>query len=54
MVAMNFDPNSSKPAEISVAAKYADSMDLDIGDRMVIEVSGVPIEAEIVNLRRVK
>ena len=54
MVSMTFDPNSSKVAEISVAAKYADSLKLDLKDRLMIEVSGVPIEAEIVNIRRVK
>lgn len=54
MVRLDFDPNSSKPAEISVASKYAESLELDLGDRLVIEVGGVPIPSEVVNIRRVR
>ncbi|MAK27929.1 MAG: hypothetical protein CMI22_06140 [Opitutae bacterium] len=54
MVRMTFDRSGGEPAEISVEHKYAESLGVDLGDRMEIEVSGVPIEAEVVNLRRVK
>lgn len=54
MVRSEYDHNSSEPAEISVASKYAESLDLDVGDRMEIEISGVPINCEVVNIRRVK
>lgn len=54
MVRMTYDRNASVPAEISVEHKYAESLGVDLGDRMEIEVSGVPIEAEVVNVRRVK
>ncbi len=54
MVASHFDPNSTLPAEISVEQKYAESLDLDLGDELVIEVGGVPIPAVVVNLRRVR
>ena len=34
--------------------KYAQALGLNLGDRMSIEVSGILIEAEVVNLRRVR
>ena len=54
MVTSEYDPNSTRPVEISVEQKYAESLDLDLGDQLEIEVGGVPILAEIVNLRRVR
>ena len=49
-----FDTTAGKPAEISVEHKYAKALGLELGDRMGIEVAGIPIEAEVVNLRRVR
>jgi putative ABC transport system permease protein len=54
MVTSTYDPNSTRPVEISVEQKYAESLDLDVDDQLEIEVGGVPILAEIVNLRRVR
>ncbi len=54
MVASSYDPNSTRPAEISVEQKYAESLDLELGDQLEIEVGGVPILTEVVNLRRVR
>ena len=54
MVTSAYDPNSTRPAEISVEQKYAESLALDLGDQLEIEVGGVPILAEIENLRRVR
>jgi putative ABC transport system permease protein len=54
MVTSTHDPNSTGPVEISVEQKYAESLDLDLGDQIEIEVGGVPILAEVVNLRRVR
>ena len=54
MVRMDYNASSAKPAEISVAYKYAESLDLDLGDQLEIEISGVPITAEVVNIRRVR
>ena len=34
--------------------KYAEALGLSLGDRMSIEVAGIPIDAVVVNLRRVK
>jgi len=50
----HYDPQSGKPAEISVEHKYAEALGLSLGDRMSIEVAGIPIDAVVVNLRRVK
>ena len=49
-----YEPTTGKPAEISVEHKYAQALGLNLGDRMSIEVSGILIEAEVVNLRRVR
>ena len=54
MVTSTYDPNSTRPVEISVEQKYAESLDLDLGDQLEIEVGGVPILTKIVNLRRVR
>ena len=54
MVALSYDPNSGKPVEVSIEQKYAKSLELDLGDKMEIEVGGVPIFAEVVNIRRVR
>ena len=54
MVSNSFDPNASKPAEISVEQKYAESLGIDLNDKIEIEVGGVPIAAVVVNIRRVR
>jgi len=54
MVASSYDPNSTRSAEVSVEQKYAESLDLDLGDQMEIDVHGKTIRAKVVNLRRVR
>jgi len=54
MVAPSDGRLPGKPVEISVEQKYAESHDLDLGDQLEIEVAGVPIRAEVVNVRRVR
>jgi putative ABC transport system permease protein len=54
MVRTTYDANGSKPAEISVEKKYAESLGIDLGDQITIEVSGVQLTAEVVNIRRVR
>ena len=49
-----YEPGSGKAAEISVEHKYADALGLGLGDTMGIEVAGIPINAVVVNLRRVR
>ena len=53
MVRTSYDANKSMPAEISVEQKYAESLGIDLGDQITIEVSGVQVIAEVVNIRRV-
>ena len=54
MVRHTYDPDNLRPAEISVEQKYAESLNLDLNDKIEIEVSGVEISAVVVNIRRVK
>ena len=54
MVSLTYNPEDGKPAEVSIEQKYAESMDLDINDKIEIEVSGVEIPAIVVNIRRVR
>lgn len=54
MVSSTYDQNSSGPAEISVEQKYAESLGIDLGDQITIEVSGVQVLAEVANIRRVR
>ena len=54
MVALTHDPDSGKPVEVSIEQKYAKSMGLGLGDSMEIEVGGIPISSEVVNVRRVR
>ncbi len=54
MVRSSYDSNNSQSAEISVEQKYAESLDIDLGDQITIEVSGVKIDAKVVNIRRVR
>ena len=54
MVRLDYNASTAKPAEISVASKYAESLNLDLGDQLEIEIGGVPITTEIVNIRRVR
>jgi putative ABC transport system permease protein len=49
-----FDPQSKKPAELSVEYRFADQMNLNLNDRLTFEIQGVEVEGEIVNLRSVK
>ena len=49
-----FDPAAGRPAEISVEHKYAKALGLSLNDHMTIEVSGILIDAKVVNLRRVR
>ncbi len=50
----SYDPLKKKPVEISLEHKYAEALDLGVGDHMELEVAGVFIEAKVVNLRRVR
>ena len=47
-----YDP--SKPAEISVETKFADRNQMKLGDTIEFDIQGVPVEAKITSLRKVK
>lgn len=50
----DFDPSSGKAAEISLEIRFAERMGVSVGDKMVFDVQGVPVEGQVVNLRRVQ
>lgn len=49
-----FDANSGRRPELSVEYKFAERMNLHVGDVLIFDVQGVEVEGEIVNLRKVK
>ena len=49
-----WDPKSGKLPEVSVEQAFGKRMGWRCGDRLRFEVLGVPVEAEVVNLRKVK
>lgn len=49
-----YDPQSSKPAEISLEQRFAERLNLKIGDRLLFDVQGIEVEGEVINLRRVR
>ena len=44
----------SKPIEVSVEKRYANSRGINLGDHLVFDVLGLELEAVIVNIRTVK
>ena len=50
----DYDFDSGLPAEISIEERYASRLDLEMGDLLVFDVQGIPVEGKIVNLRQVK
>jgi putative ABC transport system permease protein len=49
-----YDPASGKLPEVTLERQYADRLGVGVGDRVGFDVQGIPIEAEIVGLRRVR
>jgi len=45
---------SGRPFEISMAQTFADRFGFKIGDRIRFDVQGIPMEGQVVNLRRVR
>lgn len=50
----SFDPAGGWRAKISVEYKYAQDMDMHLGDVVVFDVQGLEIEAEIANFRQIE
>ena len=53
-LALKFDWDSGKPAEISLEVRYAERMGFKLGDLLTFNVQEVLIEAVVINLRRVQ
>ena len=49
-----FDPASGRLPEVTLERQYADRLGVAVGDRIGFDVQGIPIEAEVVGLRRVR
>lgn len=49
-----FSKNLSDEAEISVEKRFAERLNLKIGDHLVFDVQSVPVKAKVINLRAVK
>lgn len=49
-----YDPEKQKRPEVSVEFRFAERMGFAVGDILIFDVQGVEVEAEIVNLRKVK
>jgi putative ABC transport system permease protein len=50
----SFDPQSEALPEVSVEMRYAARMGFDIGDVLEFDIQGVPIEAKITSVRKVR
>ena len=48
-----YDPFEDKPVQISLEKRWADWREIEVGDRIVFDVAGIPIETEVKNLRKV-
>ena len=53
-LAENYDWNSGSMAEVSLEERFAERMGLKLGDLLTFNVHEVPVEAKVVNLRKVK
>jgi putative ABC transport system permease protein len=50
----DFNPDSGKPAELSVEFRFAERMGMKLNDQIIFDVQGVPVEGQITSIRRVK
>ena len=53
-LATKYDWESALPAEVSLEQRFAERLGLKLGDLLTFNVQEVPVEAKVVNLRRVK
>jgi putative ABC transport system permease protein len=49
-----YDGASGRPPEVTLEKEYASRLGVGIGDKVGFDVQGIPIEAEVVGLRRVR
>lgn len=50
----DFNPDSGKPAELSVEFRFAERMGMKLNDKIIFDVQGVSVEGQITSIRRVK
>jgi putative ABC transport system permease protein len=53
-LAASYDPLSSEPPELSLEERFASRLGLRLGDLLIFDVLGVPVEGRVVNFRQVK
>lgn len=49
-----FDWEKNKMAEVSLSKDFAETLNLNIGDVLEFDIQGLPIAAQVVNIRKVK
>lgn len=49
-----YDPSRNEWAEISIEERFAQRLGLRLGDRLVFDIESVPVQGEIINLRKVR
>ena len=49
----SYDQSQDKLVQISLEKRWADWREIEVGDRIVFDVAGIPIETEVRNLRKV-
>jgi putative ABC transport system permease protein len=49
-----WSPDSGKLPELSIETRYAKRVGIELGDKVSFEVLGMPIDAKVVNIRKVK
>jgi putative ABC transport system permease protein len=48
------NPTPEQPAQISLEKRFADRLQLQVGDKLDFDVQGVTVSGEVVNLRKVR
>ncbi len=50
----NYDSTSKKLPELSIETRYAKRLGIEMGDKVSFEILGMPVEAKVINIRKVK
>ncbi|MGK5091063.1 FtsX-like permease family protein [Deltaproteobacteria bacterium TL4] len=53
-LATEYNSELTPSAEVSLEDRFAERLGINIGDTLTFDVQGVPVEAQVINLRRVK
>ena len=49
-----YDTTSDKLPELSIETRYAKRLGIEMGDKVSFEILGMPVEARVINIRKVK